>query len=281
MHEYDTALKSLLQHGREPFFALTSTAVDHWHNVEMPAVSNRRVDLLGEAADGRLIHIELQSTNDPSMALRMVEYSIAIYRRFGRFPEQVVLYVGEAPLRMTGGLNGPNFRFECGIVDIRELDGERLLESERIEDNIIAVLAKINNPREAVKRILSRIAALDSAERGRALAGFVILAGLRRLGKVIEQEVRQMPLLDDIMDHELFGPKIRRALQEGREEGLEQGLEQGRHDGELALLFRQIEKRFGGVPAKLRDRLEKMSASEVEAVGLRLLDARHIDELLN
>ena len=58
-----------------------------------------------------------------------------------------------------------------------------------------------------------------------------------------------------------------------------QGREQGRHDGELAVLLRQIEKRFGGVPAPLRERLEKMSVSEVEAVALRLLDARSAEEL--
>ena len=300
MHEYDIALKTFLRNSGKSLVALTSTAIDHWHNAEMPAVSNRRADLLGETADGRLIHIELQSTNDANMALRMVEYFIAIYRQFGRFPEQVVLYVGEAPLRMTGNLSGPNCRFDCRIVDIRELDGERLLESDQIGDNIIGVLARVNDQREAVKRILGRIAALDSAERGRAFAGFIILAGLRKLGKVIEQEVHQMPLLDDIMDHEVLGPKIRRAqeqglaeglakglakglvegLAEGRAEGRAEGLEKGRHDGEIALLFRQIERRFGSVPATLQERFAKMSIPEVESVAIRLLDARSVEDLL-
>lgn len=275
MHEYDIALKTLLRNGGESLLALTSTAVDHWHNVEMPAVSNRRVDLLGETGDRRLIHIELQSTNDANMALRMAEYSIAIHRQFGRFPEQVVLYVGEAPLRMTGSLSGPNFKFECRIVDIREMDGERLLESDRIEDNVIAVLARVDDQRDAVKRILSRIAVGDPAQRGKMLAGLMILAGLRKLGKVIEQEAHQMPLLDDIMDHEVLGREFKRGLTQGRE----QGREQGRHDGELAVLLRQIEKRFGSVPPQLRERLDKMPASEVESVALRLLDARSIEEL--
>ena len=260
VHEYDTALKSLLKHGRESFFALTSAAVDHWHNVEMLAVSNRRVDLLGEASDGRLIHIELQSTNDPNMALRMLEYCAAIGRQFGRFPEQVVLYVGEAPLRMTGSLSGPNFKFECRIVDIRELDGERLLESDRIEDNVIAVLARVNDRRETIKHILSRIAAGDPAERGRMLAAFIMLAGLRRLEEVIEQEASQMPLLDDIMDNKVLGREFKR--------------------GELAVLIRLAEKRFGSVPAEVRQRLAGMSIPQLESAALRLLDARSVEELL-
>ena len=126
MHEYDIALKTFLRQGRESLLALTSLTIDRWHNVELPEVRNRRVDLLGEAADGRLVHIELQSTHDAAMALRMMEYCAAVCRQFGRFPEQVVLYVGESPLRMTGGLSGSNFSFDCRIVDIRELDGEKL-----------------------------------------------------------------------------------------------------------------------------------------------------------
>ena len=57
-----------------------------WHNAELPKVEQIRVDLLGETADGELIHIELQSTNDPLTALRMMEYSLRVYRLFGRFP---------------------------------------------------------------------------------------------------------------------------------------------------------------------------------------------------
>jgi hypothetical protein len=272
MHEYDIALKSLLRNGRESLRALTPVAVDRWHNVELPEVRNLRVDLLGESADNRLVHIELQSAHDAGMALRMMEYSAAVCREFGRFPEQIVRYVGEPRLRMSGTLSGPNFSFECRMLDIRELDGESLLESERIEDNIISVLARVRDQRAAVRRILDRIASGDPAERGKALAAFVILAGLRRLGEVIEQEAKQMPILDDIMDHAVLGREFKRGLAQGRE--------QGRHDGELAVLIPLIEKRFGAVPSEVRERLDRMTAPEVESMALRLLDARSIDELL-
>ena len=145
MHEYDIALKTLLQHGPESLLALTSTTVERWHSVELPEVRSRRVDLLGETPDGRLIHIELQSNNDGEMALRMMEYSAAVYRKFGRFPEQLVLYVGAAPMRMSGSLRGPDFSFDCGIADIRELDGERLLASHHVADNILSILARVND----------------------------------------------------------------------------------------------------------------------------------------
>ena len=73
-----------------------------------------------------------------------------------------------------------------------------------------------------------------------------------------------MPILDDIMDHDILGPAIR----------------QGRVEGEQTLFIRLAEKRFGPVPAWARQRLEAMSASELEETALRLLDAASLEELL-
>src|SRR5580693_3969111 len=105
MHEYDIALKGILTRPSGTLLTrLTGLEVARWLNSELPKVRSRRADLLGETAQGRLVHVELQSTNDRRMAARMLEYSVAIKRAFGRFPEQLVLYVGEAPIRMEGSL---------------------------------------------------------------------------------------------------------------------------------------------------------------------------------
>jgi hypothetical protein len=86
MHEYDIALKGILMRlpGSVPQ-QLTGFAITRWHNAELPQARNPRLGLLGETADGRLVHIELQSTNDPDMALRMAEYAWAIYRKLAGF----------------------------------------------------------------------------------------------------------------------------------------------------------------------------------------------------
>jgi len=91
-------------------------------------VRNTRVDLLGETERGELVHIELQSTNDAAMALRRAQYCLRVYRQFGRFPQQVVVYVGGVPAWMSTELH-PSLDYSYRLVDIRELDAERLLES--------------------------------------------------------------------------------------------------------------------------------------------------------
>src|SRR5205807_1522691 len=131
----------------------------------------------------------------------------------------------------------------------------------------------------AVRRILAKIAESEPGVRATALAELGIFAGLRKLGTVVRQETAKMPILDDIMDHDLLGPAIRQGmeigLERGREEGRQEGREKGCEQGEKAIVVNLIESRFGTVPSWVRERLESMSAPEVESVSLRLLDARN------
>ncbi len=90
----------------------------------------------------------------------------------------------------------------------------------------------------------------------------LILAGLRKaLGKVVEEEAKKMPILNDIRDHEVLGREYKA--------------------GELVILRRQIEKRFGSVPDWAADQLANLSASELEDLSLRVLDAQSIEDLLH
>src|ERR1022692_4374337 len=166
MQEYDVALKLLLQGSATlTMRELTGTTVAKWLDVELPKVQNLRLDLLGETADGGLVHVELQSGNDAAMPLRMAEYCLGVFRLFGRLPRQVVLYVGEAQLRMESELRGPDVLFQYRLIDIRTLDGDRLLESDAVGDNVIAILAGLRDHEEAVGKIVKRIAGLAAAER--------------------------------------------------------------------------------------------------------------------
>jgi hypothetical protein len=215
-------------------------------------------------ADKGLVHLELQSGNDATMPLRMAEYCLGVFRLFERFPRQVLLYVGEAPLRMASELRGENVWFRYRAVDIRELDGERLLESEEIGDNVIAILARLRDHKDAVRRIVERIAGLMPAERATALGQLLILAGLRHLEETIEWEARKMPIFGDILDNKVLGREYKRGLQ----------------DGELTILRRQIEKRFGAIPGWAEERLTGRSAADLEKLSVRVLDAESIEDLL-
>ena len=273
MNEYDTTLKEvLLDSAGLTLRRLTGLEIRSWRNVELPKVTNPRIDLLGETGIGDLVHIELQSTNDPKMPVRMLAYGLRILEQYDRFPVQVVLYVGAAPLRMRNRLRLPGLSFEYRLIDIRTLDGPQLCESPAIGDTIMSVLARWPNRREGIRRILRRIADQEPARRGKLLAQLLILAGLRKLDRVIEREVKQMPLLNDILEHEVLGREFKRGKLEGKREG--------KLEGERELLRRQAAKRFGPLPSWAEEFIASRSLQQIEELADRVLEVSSLDNLL-
>jgi hypothetical protein len=58
---------------------------------------------------------------------------------------------------------------------------------------VIAIPGRLRDHKEAVHRIVERIAGLAATARETALAQLLILAGLRHLSGTVEQETRNMP----------------------------------------------------------------------------------------
>jgi hypothetical protein len=260
MQEYDVVFKLILQSVDVTIREIGGPPIARWLNVELPEVRNTRVDLLGETAAGELVHIELQSTNEPDMPLRMAEYCLRVRRNFRKFPQQILVYLGEAPLTMRSELSGPRLSYSYQIVDIRDLDGERLLASPEVGDNIVAILTRLPDRRATVRRIVARIAALGPGEREAMLRRLWILAGLRHLGQVVEEETIKMPITEDILNHDTIGPAAKRAA--------------------LEVLRPQMEERFGPIPAWAEERLAGMHPRAVIALGPRVYHAETLEELL-
>jgi predicted transposase YdaD len=242
MQEYDAALKLLLQSSTSSLLRqATGLTVTHWLNAERPKLETTRADLLGRTEDNILVHVELQSTNDSTMAFRMVDYALRIYSLLEQFPRQIVLYVGKAPMRMQSlwrepDSDQPDFLFRYTLVDIRDLDANLLLATPRIEDNVLAILTRLQNQAAAVRQILERIADLEPRQRRNALAQLLVISELRDLANLVQEETRKMPILDDIMDHDVLGPVLRQGRKEGSEETARR------------IIRPLLQQRFGSVP---------------------------------
>jgi hypothetical protein len=90
------------------------------------------------------------------------------------------------------------------------------------------------------------------------------LAGLRRLEETVVKEIERMPVYIDIMENKVLGPPFKKGLQEG----------------EIRILRRLIEKRFGALPNWAEERLAARSAAELEELSVRIFDVRSIEDLL-
>ena len=277
MREFDAALKkALMQRGCRWFRMLTGCKSLRWLNVELNKSRSLRVDLLGMASNGEIYHFELQSYNDLTIWLRMAEYALAIYRKYGRWPVQFVIYVGAEPMRMKDRMEGPGYSFRFNLLDARTLETEPLLASPSMGDNVIAILTRLGGERETVRRILKRIARGARPARNEAVDELYTIAGLRSLETLIQEEMDQMPILIDIMKNKVLGPPLRKARREGRREGIREGI----REGQLGTVLRQAEHRFGPVATATRQRIEALTEAQLRRAEGRLLDARLIEDLL-
>ncbi len=277
MHEYDSVLKSLLTDFANSLFRLiTGAKRGRWLNVELPKVTQSRVDLLFETAGTReLILLELQSQNDATLPVRMAEYALQVWRKYKRFPRMYVLYIGRQRLRMPAELDTPYVTCSYSVVDIRNFEAETLLQSNHPADAVLAILGRNGDRPDTVRRILERVAKLKGSSRKIAFTKLMILAGVRHLAAVVEQEARQMPIHYDIMDHEVIGPAIRKGLIQGKA----QGRAEGKIEGAAALAERLLTTRFGPLSPKTKKSLAKLTLPELEDLAVKILTAKSIPEL--
>jgi len=269
--DWDTTLKLLITESANRVLPVVRDAggIKRWLNVELPKTQNRRVDLLADTPAGTLIHIEIQSRNWRKMPLRMIEYGAAILRRYDRYPLQVVIYAGNEPLRMPTVLHTPGFEFRFEIVDLRALDGNPLLASDNLSDNLLALLMSVDDKTAAIRTILRRIYRLKPEERLDANTRLLLTCELRNLSEVAKGELANMSRVFNPETNPVVGPYVRRALSEGRVEG------------SARTLRSLIEAKFGALPSWVEERLESATPRQLDAITRKFLEAETLENLFN
>jgi hypothetical protein len=112
----------------------------------------------------------------------------------------------------------PTLSFQYEAIDIRTLDGERLLASAALEHNLLALLCRLANPREAIQRLLARLACVTGTARDDAIAQLRTLAGLRHLHPLVLEETKRMPIIINIRENPFFREVFAEGKQEGHQE---------------------------------------------------------------
>ncbi len=244
--------------------------------VEFPTVESRSADLVYRLPNGEVHQIELQSDNDETMDVRVLEYYPRIWRVFKRPPVQHVLYIGREPLKMRGRVNHPRLKFSYEVTDIREFDSEPLIKSDSLSDNLIGLLCRNGATRESVRRILRKIARLPEKQRIDRLKQLLILSGLREIDSLVKEEGRQMSLELSIENNSfLYG-----IFLEGEKKGEKKGIKLGEKRGKASLLQRQLERRFGKLPRWAVQRLETADAATLEQWGERIIEAESLEQVI-
>ncbi len=273
---YDAVLKTILEALAPRVIShLTGSRIADMLSVEFSTVERRVPDLVCRLEDGRILHLELQATNDGRMVWRMLQYWLLLKQRFPHERLiQLVLYVGEAPLAMASSLDSDNLQYRYELHDIREFDEEALLASESAPERALAVLCRTDDILRTVRRVIDSWAGRPERELEDLMAKLVIILGLRKLPAAFEEEVQKMPITfttEEIQRMEKLQQLLERSRQLGREQGLEQG--------EAKILRQLLLRRFGEIPAWTNARIDGASTAQLELWAERILDAGSLDEM--
>jgi len=210
-------------------------------NVDLAKVLERRADLVLLLEDKTILHIEFQSANDKDMAYRAGIYCVLLGHKYRCRVRLVVLYIGQAKMRMAAGVDLGETKIAYGLLDIRTLEAEALMASGRPGDLALAMLA--NGGPERVVEIVRRTSELGGAERQRALAQMVLLCGLRRLTGRLTMELKSMGATIDIAKNEILRDMMR--------------------DGQVQVVRMFLQAKFGELPQWADDRLARAKLSDI------------------
>ncbi|SDO48692.1 hypothetical protein [Afipia sp. GAS231] len=210
MGQYDITLKALLRRECPVFKDRIGIARDAVATTpRLPRIRETEVDFLGKNADGSFIHVELQTRNDPAMALRMFSYlaDIAVIaaphpagRRKLALPriQQKVVFVGAGRPDMENFITQPpDFADKFEILDSKTIDGSGLLESGFITDAIFAVICAGGEDPATIRAILRRIAGDPNSPLMGNLTALLVLAEAREIIETVNQEISKMPITVD------------------------------------------------------------------------------------
>ncbi len=271
MHQkFDIALKDIIKDVPGAFLKLlTGYETGKFIDVQFPDIQLREADIVIEAPDGEIIHIEIQSTNDATMLGRMYLYSAFIYNQHKRLPIQIVLYVGNKPLNMKHSIASGLTTYAYRLIDIHNLDGDPLIDSNNPNDNVLAILCKTKDTDATIRRILGKFSLLSHREMENYIRKLLYLSGLGNLAYKVKQEVLNMPITIDLDEYEIFKDVFVKGELKGRMEGRMEGELKGRMEGELK---GRMEGRMEGI----EDMLEiKYGPEGLELMGM----VRGIDKI--
>jgi len=217
----------------------------------------------------------------------MLEYRLLIKNKYpDRKVQQMVLYIGDEPCRISASLEEEDLIYRYRVIDIREIPCDVLLESERAEDLVIAFLCRITDKSELFRRLKERLENLDSRERADFLAKILTILGLRPMLKEevlsFVKEVGRMPITvrlekELVENFPVIGDLVKKGIQEGLQQGLQQGVQQGIQKGKQEALIRILEARFGEIEDSLKERIKAIE--EVEKLEELLISVIRVNSL--
>ncbi|MCS7307911.1 MAG: hypothetical protein NZ526_05100 [Aquificaceae bacterium] len=143
------------------------------------ATKERKADFMERLEDGTIVHIEIQSSYDSTLPMKLIELYLMIYERYKVYPLQFLLWVGDGKCLYKEKYRLGELKHRVKVVYMKKISCREFLESEVEEDQLLAILCKREG--DFLDRLRKKIKKLDEGKRKDFLMKLLMLARLRRM----------------------------------------------------------------------------------------------------
>ena len=268
--KYDNPLKEILQDAMPALLRLLKLpGVARSLNVELPRLNRVVPDLVFELVDESVLHIDAQAKNQAQFEWRCLDYYSAIQQQYWP-PEivQVVIYLGDEPLRIPAKISHRRLTYQYEILELAKVPARTFLESPADAERILAVLCQSTDPRETIREILGGWKHLPRKRIEELMERLSALSLLRKCDTIAIEEIERMPIEIDITESAFF------------KRGEATGQARGEAVGEAKILIRILETRFGQLDDATRNTIQAASVEQLDQWVDRALTASNLEDVL-
>ena len=269
--KYDNLLKSIFYDAMPRLLqALHCAPVVEYLSVEFPTQDKQVADVVARLADGKILHLEFQSTNHPRMHWRCYHYFGAIQELWEEAEVvQVVVYFGNGPMRMRNRIDKGRTQHSFDIVDMKEIPAEVFLDSPSDSERVLALLCQSSDPRETIRRVLGSWKHLSEKELLNNIDRLKTLCLLRGRGIMVGEEVERMPfsIEAEMRDSIFFKDACKLVYKDAEAPAM------------AKLLTKLLEHRFGPLPEREQQLLACASTEQLEAWAIRATDVHRLEDV--
>lgn len=124
----------------------------------------------------------------------------------------MVLYVGDGKPNMPDSLETDKLTFSYEIRDIKDIKCKELLESDSLEDKILAVLCKVENFEEYIFGLIKELLKLPDKQRADYIRKLLIALNYRpklkeKLASILEERDMPLTITEEMMRNDPFFKK--------------------------------------------------------------------------
>lgn len=237
----------------------------------------RADNLIFLQSDDLILHLEFQTNTDENLPFRILDYRLRLYRLY---PQKTVIQVVIYLRKTSSSLAKQNYfqlqdtRHYFQVIRLWEMPSELFLQSKGLLP--FAILSQTENRENTLRQVRDKIEEVEARrQKSNLAASTAILAGL-----VLKQETIKLLLKNDIMKESVIYQEIlAEGKAEGEAKGEAKGIAKGRREGEISLILRLLNRRFGELSPRFATQIQNLSLEKLEDLGERLLDFQTEDDL--